>query len=299
VKIVDVVTGREMPAPKSKLEEMLEKALKNNPDLRVAASKAQEAEAELNRTRLEVTRKIVRAHATLEAARAGVTSAEQRLAEIRKLNANGRIPPTEVQPAEKDLATAKAELATAEGEVTYLTGEPTFKFQSIRINTGGEFLFSRPIEIYGLDRPVAAPQNEGEFRTQHLRLSVIGAASKPPEEMASHLRDALDTFVSGDHKDVPLSKLLKEFEKSYQLTFIVRLDGADPQVNLHLIDQPLGAVFQAIADQTNVQFVVRDYGILVVGPNRALPADAIPVHDFWKAPPAADITKPDAKQPAK
>src|SRR5262249_59137832 len=68
------------PSPaKSKLEEMLEQALKANPDLRVAAAKVQEAEAELNRTRLEVTRKVVTLYTGLEAARKTVEVAEKRL----------------------------------------------------------------------------------------------------------------------------------------------------------------------------------------------------------------------------
>src|SRR5437588_11514314 len=41
------------------LEEALASALKNNPDIRVAESKVQEAEAELNRSRLQVTQKVV------------------------------------------------------------------------------------------------------------------------------------------------------------------------------------------------------------------------------------------------
>src|SRR5437660_737827 len=41
------------------LEEMLNKALKDNPDIRVAEAKVREAEAELNRTRLQVTQKVL------------------------------------------------------------------------------------------------------------------------------------------------------------------------------------------------------------------------------------------------
>src|SRR5205823_10488997 len=41
------------------LEEMLTNALKDNPDIRVAEAKVREAEAELNRTRLQVTQKVL------------------------------------------------------------------------------------------------------------------------------------------------------------------------------------------------------------------------------------------------
>src|SRR5437868_10610793 len=45
-----------------RLEELLSRALKENPDIRVAETKLREAEAELNRTRLQVTQKVVAVH---------------------------------------------------------------------------------------------------------------------------------------------------------------------------------------------------------------------------------------------
>src|SRR4051812_25159851 len=65
--------------PKSNLEEMLEQALKDNPDLRVAAVKVAEAEAELNRTRLQVMQKVVTLYRAVEAQRAAVTHKEDQL----------------------------------------------------------------------------------------------------------------------------------------------------------------------------------------------------------------------------
>ncbi len=44
---------------------MLAEALRNNPDIRVAAAKLAEAEVELNRTRLQVMQKIVALHAAI------------------------------------------------------------------------------------------------------------------------------------------------------------------------------------------------------------------------------------------
>src|SRR6516225_8016208 len=48
-------------AAKSKLEELLAQALRDNPDVRVAAAKAAEAEAVLSRARLQVVQKVVAA----------------------------------------------------------------------------------------------------------------------------------------------------------------------------------------------------------------------------------------------
>ena len=62
---------KDQPA-KSKLEEMLEKALKDNPDVRLAAAKLAEAEAELNRARLQVVHQVASAYQAVEAQKAAV-----------------------------------------------------------------------------------------------------------------------------------------------------------------------------------------------------------------------------------
>src|SRR6516164_866853 len=59
------------------LEEMLTRALKDNPDVRVAEAKVREAEAELNRTRLQVTQKVIAVHKALEAQKGLVDLAEK------------------------------------------------------------------------------------------------------------------------------------------------------------------------------------------------------------------------------
>jgi hypothetical protein len=294
------------PARKSKLEEMLEKALKNNPDLRVASAKVQEAQAEFNRTRLEVTRKVVRLHALLDGERAGVERAEQRLVELRKLAGNGRISPEEVQAAEKDLTRAKSELAAAEAELPYLLGEQ----KSYNVTADG----SLESAIYFLGNLQAQTESAGPNAPgSQLEISggrsggqkfAGGVAPFAPKALrgisAERIRGALDTNLTADYKDVPLSQLLKQYEKEYDLTFTTRLVGSDHKVNLHLQDQPLGAVFQAISDATGLEFLVRDYGILVLDQG-GLPADAIRLEDFWKAhsPSSRPDGKPDGSQQQK
>src|SRR5713226_2347416 len=64
--------------PKTKLEEMIQQALRNNPDIRVAEAKVAEAEAELNRTRLVIMQKVVLYNTNLAEAKAKVALAERR-----------------------------------------------------------------------------------------------------------------------------------------------------------------------------------------------------------------------------
>src|SRR5262245_16438676 len=61
------------PMKKSGLETALDEALKANPDLRVAAAKVSQAEAELAQVRLQVVRKVVAAYQTAETAKNNVT----------------------------------------------------------------------------------------------------------------------------------------------------------------------------------------------------------------------------------
>src|ERR1700676_3908905 len=71
--------------PKSKLEEMLQQAMRNNPDIRVAEAKMAEAEAELNRTRLVVMQKVVLYNAKLDDAKMKVEFAQKSVARLQRL----------------------------------------------------------------------------------------------------------------------------------------------------------------------------------------------------------------------
>src|SRR5437660_1001046 len=78
------------PPPKTKVDEMIQQALHNNADIRVAEAKVAEAEAELNRTRQLVVQKIVLHNASVERAKATVQEAEQRWNAM--VEANKRVP---------------------------------------------------------------------------------------------------------------------------------------------------------------------------------------------------------------
>ncbi len=71
------------------LEEMLNKALKDNPDIRVAEAKVREADAELNRTRLQVTQKVLVFHHSRESQKAIIKVAEEDLQRIQKSQQSG------------------------------------------------------------------------------------------------------------------------------------------------------------------------------------------------------------------
>jgi outer membrane protein TolC len=119
---------KEAPA-KSQLEQMLEIALKSNPDLRVADAKAREADAELSRARLAVTRKVVLLYNNLETARANVNVAEKLAKRLRAMSGSGGVAAQDLDEAEAKLVQAKAELAKLEAEIPYLLGQQKLKWR--------------------------------------------------------------------------------------------------------------------------------------------------------------------------
>jgi hypothetical protein len=113
---------KDAPA-KSKLEEMLQKALQDNPDLRLAAAKVAEAEAELNRARLQVVQKVGAAYQAVEAQKAAVESAAAELQETSTAYKAATVSQATVRAAEQKLLDAKAKLAALETEMPYLIGK--------------------------------------------------------------------------------------------------------------------------------------------------------------------------------
>src|SRR5262249_39545516 len=110
---------------KSKLEEWLAQALKSNPDIRVAEAKQREAEAEWNRTRLLVMKKVTAHYHAWLAQKAAVQQAEANWNRISRLAKSAVISAEEVDKAQAELASAKAKLAEIEAELPYLIGKPT------------------------------------------------------------------------------------------------------------------------------------------------------------------------------
>src|SRR5438270_13980694 len=90
--------SKEAPKPPT-LEDLLAKAAKDNPDIRVAESKLREAEAELNRARLMATQKVVKAYHAIAAHKLLVAQAQAGPEPALKLGAPcSRHEPGPVQP---------------------------------------------------------------------------------------------------------------------------------------------------------------------------------------------------------
>jgi hypothetical protein len=273
---------------KLKLEELLSRALKDNPDVRVAEAKVREAEAELNRARLMVAQKVTAFSAALDAARKTVEEAEAKLRRLAELGRQKVVSLEEVKEAESVLARAKAELAKVEAEMPYLLGK-----QSVAATSDAEAIYAQILQLQRNGEPGSPSSSDAAVaRGLHwLALHQAGAtalAGTVPEK----IRKALDKPISVDFKNAPFADVVRDLQNltgvSYRNQVSERYKEGNPPITVKLQDLPLRAVLQAIQDEYPdnmpgedrlLRFVVREYGILVTYQNK-LPPGALLATEF-------------------
>jgi hypothetical protein len=277
---------------KAKLEDLLAKALRDNPDIRVAAAKLAEADAELNRARLQVAQKVIAAHHALEAAQAEVEAAQKDLARLERLNKTGVAREADVDGARRALVQAKGKLAEAEAGLSFLLGAAPQR--GVQSDSAG-----------AADHPhFLTLMNEAELRRRYW-LDLAGTlpptateematllAHRPKGDLADKLRKALDAPVTVNYKGKTGYEVLRDLlgkAEGVPVVEQIRRKEVDERLSAPLDLQmkqplPLGAALQLLEDQTheNLRLLVREYGVLVTD-TFAMPRGALLLQDFWKA----------------
>lgn len=276
-------TKQKTPPEKSKLEEMLAEALKNNPDIRVAAAKLAEADAELNRTRLQVMQKVVTVYHAIETQKKTVSRWESEARRLRKEVERATVDPAVLAETENQLALAKGKLEELEAQL------PTLLGKSGRAEPDGAHdtaLLSALDAIVRQHESFADQNRKSNAFAQRMRQQ---NAAGP---MVERIRKALQTPVKVDYKDMTFDAILKDLAKKVEgLSFrnIVYLSNSSiekTKINLRFEEAlPVAAILQALEDETRCSFIVRDYGILATtGSN--LPDGALTVKEFLRQKPA-------------
>jgi hypothetical protein len=268
---------KSQPAAKSKLEEMLEEALKNNPDVRLAAAKAAEADAELNRARLQVVQKVASLYQALDAQKALVEAAKANLDEVQQHFAAGQAAPSDLGQAKAKLIDAKTKLADIEAEVDYVLGK-----QPASVGRVGAAAFTP-------DGRLVATADGGVVRLlDPLTGKLVAPSPVPPPqgETADRIRAALDKPFSYECDEKSVEYLIAEVDVAFQKNCpgMVVNGGRvkDQPVSVRFKGVPLGAVLEWLEDTLpNHRVVVREYGLLIAPADR-LPPGATTLHDFWK-----------------
>jgi hypothetical protein len=312
-----VKPAADKPAPpKTKLEEMLQQAMRNNPDIRVAEAKMAEAEAQLNRTRLVVMQKVVLYNAKLDDAKMKVELAEKSVKRLRTLAGTGAVSATDMDTAEAALQNAKAEQAKVEAELPLLLGSASDN--KTQVNNALEYLRRYSLDTtgdpnmwrvlnnfqnYNAPNPIGPWQYQTTDQSPYTNItagSYLRSAPTPVQgPMADCIKKALDKSIKVQLSGNPRVVLTNLLDMVEGVSFNIRL--TDPEISDKAIDldfrneMPLGAAFQALQDVClpSVRFVVRDYGILVTD-EKHLPPGAALLYDVWKgAKDAKDKGKPD------
>jgi hypothetical protein len=282
------------PAAKS-LADLLAEALKSNPDIRVAEAKLQEASAELERSRLKVTQKVVAAYHGLQAQKAEVAAAEAGLARAMQLFKTGAraISKAELDAARQQLLLAKAKLAALEAELPYLLGKQALQKEDKALAER----YRRLLYLYNIKLAQRAWGDEETVVDPLTRQRFLRALQPPRGTVADKLKKALDKAVPLKFEKMPLNEVLQFLEdkvKGVSFHIVSSKRGMEKKlISLDLKEVPLGAAIQAIQDSApGLRFVVRDYGVLVTWENK-LPPRALLLEDFWKG--AAAKEKPAPK----
>ena len=310
------------PAQKDReptLEDQLAQALKDNPDIRVAEAKVQEAEAELDRTRLQIAQKVVALQADLQKARAKVAYQESQFKRVQGLFEQKAIDQKLVDERENNLEAAKAELAALEAQLSALLGKPPKKAAAETKRQDYDAAVSGAVRFLS---QIQAGQDQA---TALSLLSLAAAQQAAPVPVAEKVRKALDTPITVNFKDVPFAEVLDYLQDKAGVVIRDQLTRHYPQggpkITLRFPEPlPLRAVLQALEDEVqdevpdvvankglDLRFVVRDYGLLAVPTGNVPPGavlldrlpDKLPAHAADKNPPAENVegmvTKVDAK----
>jgi hypothetical protein len=150
-----------------------------------------------------------------------------------------------------------------------------------RIESELRYLIGQGAPVAGVSRVAeAAPGRGGPARTVPLQL--------PTGPMVEKIREALLKTAQLDVTETPMSDVLTQLSDAQGIT--VRFDkGAlddagfqpDSPVTMNLRGITLAALFQAMQDDFRVlEFVVRDYGILLTTVDRAKEAGYYPALDL-------------------
>jgi hypothetical protein len=252
---------------------VLAQALRDNPDIRLASTRLAEAEAELNRVRLQVTQKVVTYQRSLELAREEVKVAEQMRKTLQQLVATGQAPPRDAYKAEYELVQAKAKLAQVEAELPYLTGKQPAE-------AGAKVGQQADLSIRL--RPTAQPDDY----SVHLTWKAVQGS------MAEKIRAALDRPVDVQ-KAGTVGDLVQALQDSHPEIHIQVIEEL-PTLHLTLGPNPLsfGAALQLLEDvMPGYRTVVRDYGLLIAREN-LLPPGAVFLNDFRKGAARAEKGRP-------
>jgi hypothetical protein len=275
------------PAETVTLEDVLTAALRSNPDLRVAEAKVHEAEAELQRVRVQVIQKMVKLQSDLQSQREQLKTAEENYRRSQELFSKGFAAGGDLQASRAALEKAKSDLAGSEAQVPYILGPSARKaapgdgkpqtlcpaLQTQNALAEGNCLSCHTVQP-GLAKLTAA----------HWIHSPSSPARLPKTRASEAIRKVLDgPMPLREQAEKPLKAVVQELQRASGDAFPYLLQAGDKEAAPVAVlkgTPSLGAYLLAVEDMLpDVRFVVREYGLLVTTRDR-LPDGAVTLRAF-------------------
>jgi hypothetical protein len=242
---------------------LLDRAVKNNADIRVAESKIRDAEVNLTKTRLVVMQQVVIAHQEAVAAKSNVDRVESMF--------------KQKAVSTESLQKAKAELAKAEAQLCFLLGEQS--------RSPARVIWFAPD---GAKRSDWAPAFVDPLDAAKIWQATPQYGFPTPKQgsQADKLRESLNHLVRlslTQQSGVEAIEQIRKLMPGVNLTVSAKLSEKKFATVDFKEAVELGAILQWFEDEFGCRFVLRDYGVVVVEADR-IPPGAVLVQTFWKTP---------------
>ncbi len=242
---------------------ILDRAVKNNSDIRLSEMKVREAEANLTKTRLVVMQQVVLAYQELEIARATFQITDSRFRDKKESTEN--------------FQKAKAELAKAEAQLAFLLGEQR-RPATINLITDGSGV---RVWDFNTGKEVQLRLEQDKLAEWQLQAAREAITSGSQTEKLSKSLNHLVRLKAMNLECNDVVEQIRDLMKGINLTVSGKLPAQTATVDFKEAVE-LGAILQWFEDEFNCRFVVRDYGVVLVNADR-LPPGAVLVQTFWKA----------------
>ena len=269
---------------------LVQAALANDPDVKLAQAKIQLADAELAKARQAVVLKVLTLNATIQDLKQQTAVHVANQTETQALHKSGAAPMSQLLAATSKVQQAQSELAKAELELKLMTGgmpkeagmnQGSWTVPNTTPNTAGmpfnnwiiQPFAGSPYQNYGTTGFVLVDAGQGK------------QATKGP--IPERIRAALDKTVKLAPKgeQVTFAKALEVFKNEAGLDVPVREVAKVSPITSEGEELPVGAWFELFTDNTpDSRLYVREYGLLITAKSNA-PSDAITVGDLWKRSP--------------
>jgi len=267
----------------AKLDATIADALKYNPSILAAQAKIREAEIELNALRNTVMVEVTGAYLVLEKAKQVLAATEEIYAAKRKNLGHGQFAESELMQAKLELDRSASVVAQQEADLMKAVGRVPGKpapGSGANANKGNvsapvapDANFTARILADYLGSPDAARMPD----LNSAMLNFWAAASGAPASMIDKLKRVLEqpVRIEKEFKNVPVGEVL-EYLKDHGLSGIpMRMAPGNhllTPIDLITAELPLSAWLQMVQDSAPaLQFVVREYGLLVTTADRVPP----------------------------